>query len=123
MIIPAYLARNARKYPDHEAVIDGSLRINWAQLNEHVEQFAEHLACDHHIQPGDRVCLVIPNTYAFIVAHFAIQRLGAIVAPINVKLTADELHYIFDNAAGQLLITCALPSSQTLLAPHQPPTP
>jgi len=119
MIIPAYLARNARKYPDHEAVIDGSLRINWAQLNEHVEQFAEHLACDHHIQPGDRVCLVIPNTYAFIVAHFAIQRLGAIVAPINVKLTADELHYIFDNAAAKLIITCDMTSSQALIAAQQ----
>lgn len=116
MIIPAYVARNARKYPAHEAVIDGNLRATWQQLDQHVNQFAEHLAHDHNIKAGDRVCLVLPNNYAFIVAHFAIQRLGAIVAPINVKLTANELAYIFDNAEASLVITCDLTSGQALKA-------
>ncbi|WP_417664692.1 class I adenylate-forming enzyme family protein [Pseudidiomarina donghaiensis] len=116
MIIPAYVARNARKYPNHEAVIDGSLRATWQQLEQHVNQFAEHLACDHHIKAGDRVCLVLPNSYTFIVAHFAIQRLGAIVSPINVKLTASELAYIFENADANLVITCDLTSSHALKA-------
>lgn len=119
MIIPAYIARNARKYPQQEAVIDGTLRINWSQLNDHVEQFAEHLACDHHIQAGDRVCLVLPNSYTFIVAHFAVQRIGAIVAPINVKLTADELHYIFSDAETKLIISCDLTKQQAELAAQQ----
>jgi feruloyl-CoA synthase len=116
MIIPAYVARNARKYPAQEAVIDGNLRATWQQLDQHVNQFAEHLAHDHNIKTGDRVCLVLPNNYAFIVAHFAIQRLGAIVAPINVKLTANELAYIFDNAEASLVITCDLTSGQALKA-------
>ncbi|WP_411360202.1 class I adenylate-forming enzyme family protein [Pseudidiomarina salilacus] len=116
MIIPAYVARNARKYPSHEAVIDGQLRVNWQQLNQHIEQFAAHLTQKHGIQQGDRVCLVLPNSYTFIVAHFAVQRLGAIVAPINVKLTASELKYIFNDAETSLVITCAMTSSQALQA-------
>ena len=116
MIIPAYVARNARKYPTHEAVIDGNLRATWQQLDQHVNQFAEHLAHDYKIKAGDRVCLVLPNNYAFIVAHFAIQRLGAIIAPINVKLTANELAYIFENAEASLVLTCDMTSGQALKA-------
>ncbi|RUO73789.1 acyl-CoA synthetase [Pseudidiomarina sediminum] len=119
MIIPAYVARNARKYPDHEAVVDGALRITWRQLDQHVQQFAEHLAHDHQIHAGDRVCLVLPNNYSFIVALFAIQRLGAIAVPVNVKLTANELHYIFSDADAKRLLTCDLTSAQALSAAAQ----
>lgn len=116
MIIPAYVARNARKYPSQEAVIDGNLRVSWQQLDQHVNLFAGILSQQHGVKAGDRVCLVLPNNYAFIVAHFAIQRLGAIVAPINVKLTASELVYIFEDAESSLVITCDMTSSQALKA-------
>src|SRR5690554_7280357 len=101
MIIPAYVARNARKFPNYEAVIDTGVRSTWLELDAHVNACAEILAHDYHIGQGDRVCLVLPNNYAFVVAHFAIQRLGAIVVPVNVKLTPAELGYIFDNAEAK----------------------
>ena len=119
MIIPAYVARNARKFPNYEAVIDTGVRSTWLELDQHVNGFAEVLANDYNIKHGDRVCLVLPNNYAFVVAHFAIQRLGAIVAPVNVKLTANELGYIFDNAEASLIVTCDLTSAGALTAAKQ----
>ncbi|MGI0153859.1 MULTISPECIES: class I adenylate-forming enzyme family protein [Idiomarina] len=116
MIIPAYVARNARKYPNQEAVIDGQLRATWQQLDNDVDRCARYLVCQHQISAGDRVCLVLPNTYTFVVAYFAIQRIGAIVAPINVKLTASELNYIFTDADARLVITCDLTSTHALAA-------
>ncbi|MCK7458422.1 class I adenylate-forming enzyme family protein [Idiomarina aminovorans] len=112
MIIPAYVSRNARKYSNHEAVIDGERRMTWSQLNADVDSLAEILANDYQVAVGDRVCLVLPNNYTFIVAHFAVQRLGAIISPINVKLTANELDYIFNNAEPSLVISCSLTKTE-----------
>ncbi|MCL4410143.1 MAG: acyl--CoA ligase [Gammaproteobacteria bacterium] len=87
MNIPNYVARNARKYTRHEAVVayepTGVSRRSWGELNIHVNQFAHYLQKEHAIEDGDRVALFLPNTYAFIVAHFAIQRLGAIVVHLR----------------------------------------
>lgn len=112
MNIPNYVARNARKYTRHEAVVayepTGVSRRSWGELNIHVNQFAHYLQKEHGIEDGDRVALFLPNTYAFIVAHFAIQRLGAIVVPINVRLATPELAYILDNSGARLVVTCKM---------------
>ena len=74
MNIPNYVARNARKYTRHEAVVayepTGVSRHSWGELNIHVNQFAHYLQQEHGIEDGDRVALFLPNTYAFVVAHF-----------------------------------------------------
>lgn len=108
MTIPGYVARNARKYPDHEAIIEPNARHTWSQLNQRVNQLANYLHDEHGIEPGQRVALFLPNNFAFIVSYFAVQRLGAVVVPVNVKLTTSEISYILDNSEAELLITCAM---------------
>jgi len=108
MNIPNLVARNARKYTRHEAVIAHDSVHSWGELNIHVNQLAHYLKKEHGIEDGDRVALFLPNTYAFIVSYFAVQRLGAIVVPINVRLATPELEYILEDSDARMVVTCKL---------------
>lgn len=104
------IARNARKFTDSAAVIDYDPRVgrqqhSWQQLHEQSNQLADFLKQRYTLQKGDRVGLFLPNGYAFVLAYFAIQKLGGIAVPINVKLTAPELSYILDNSGAKVLLT------------------
>lgn len=111
MNLPGYVARNARKYPHHEAVVEPQARHTWAELDNHVNALATVLRDHHGIADGDRVALVLPNNYAFFVAYFAVQRLAAVVVPINVRLTTPELAYILEDCGASTVLTCKLTDS------------
>lgn len=111
MIIPGYVALNARKYPNHEAVVEPRGRHSWAELNNRVNQLANYLHDEHGISTGHRVALVLPNNFAFIVSYFAIQRLGGVVVPLNVDITSSELEYFLEDSGCDLIITCELTDS------------
>jgi len=98
------LERNARKYPNAEAVICMGRRITYEQLNEHVNQFA-HALKGEGIHSGDKVILFLPNVADFVIAYFAIQRIGAIVVPISAKLTLPEVEYIIKHSDAKAFIT------------------
>ncbi|WP_258239789.1 class I adenylate-forming enzyme family protein [Pseudidiomarina homiensis] len=108
MTIYQMLARNARKYSSDLAITDDSQALSWAKLHTQVEQLASWLQQEYEIQAGDRVALVVPNSIAFVVGFFAIQRLDAVAVPINVRLTTPELSYIIDDAGAKLVLTCKM---------------
>ncbi|KFZ31071.1 acyl-CoA synthetase [Pseudidiomarina salinarum] len=108
MTIANLLARNGRKYAEREAVIAGDQRYSWQQLAEHAARLAQLLRSEHGVEAGQRVGLVMPNSYGFIVGFFAIQQLGAIAVPINVRLATPELDYIIDDAGIRLVLTCQM---------------
>ncbi len=106
MNIPGYVARNARKYPQQQAVVEPNVRHTWAQLDQRVNQLANYLHDEHGIEAGHRVALFLPNNFAFIVSYFAVQRLGAVVVPISVRLATPQLQTILDDCGADLVITC-----------------
>jgi len=56
------------------------------------------------IQPGDRVTLWLENGWRWVVSYFAVLRLGAIVNPTNILLTAEEVAYIVQDCGSKLVI-------------------
>ncbi|MFS0576604.1 long-chain-fatty-acid--CoA ligase [Sporosarcina sp. 179-K 3D1 HS] len=97
------LERNARKYPNAEAVVCMGNRISYAELNRHVNQFG-HALRQEGVQAGDKVILFMPNVPEFVIAYFAVQRIGAIVVPVNAKLTQPEIEYIAEHSDATALI-------------------
>ncbi len=57
------------------------------------------------VKKGDRVGVLLVNSYEFFVSLIAIQRLGAIPVPINTFLKAEEIKYIVENSDIKTLIT------------------
>jgi long-chain acyl-CoA synthetase len=56
------------------------------------------------LRPGDRVAISLPNTWSFVVALLAALKSGAIAAPLNPLLTAEERSTILADLAPALVI-------------------
>ncbi|MFF5447660.1 (2,3-dihydroxybenzoyl)adenylate synthase [Streptomyces sp. NPDC012888] len=69
----------AQEYADRTAVVAGTERLSYRQLDERADRMAAGLA-DLGIGAGDRVLVQLPNDAAFPVLFFALARLGAVPA-------------------------------------------
>ncbi len=56
------------------------------------------------VGPGDRVCLMLPNGIPFVLAWFAVMRLGAVAVPINTAYRGDLLAYVFNDSGASLIV-------------------
>jgi yersiniabactin salicyl-AMP ligase len=64
-------------FNDNIAVIDKDIQLSYKELEEKANQFAAGLV-DLDIQDGDRVLIQLPNCYEFLVASFALFKIGAL---------------------------------------------
>ncbi|AJT42456.1 long-chain-fatty-acid--CoA ligase [Psychromicrobium lacuslunae] len=76
---------------------------NWSQAAQRMDAFAAALQ-RRGVKFGDRVLLLTLNRPEAIEAVFAINRLGAIAVPINIRLSPPEIAYIVDDADADVLI-------------------
>ncbi|MFB8273249.1 long-chain fatty acid--CoA ligase [Streptomyces sp. NPDC055955] len=91
------LEDSASKYPDREAVVLGTTRLTYRQVNAAANQVA-NLLVERGIGPGDRVALSCPNLPHFPVVYYGIIKTGAAVVPLNVLLKSREIAYHLDDA-------------------------
>jgi fatty-acyl-CoA synthase len=106
--IPEMVARNARMYPDEEALVDidpekGVRRgMTWKEFNEKIDRVANALI-DRGIKPGDKVSQIMYNSSEFLAIFLGILRCGAWAAPLSFRLTSDEIKYCIDNSEAKIL--------------------
>ncbi|SFQ09193.1 Acyl-CoA synthetase (AMP-forming)/AMP-acid ligase II [Amycolatopsis arida] len=106
--IPAALVRAARRFPDHEAVVDetpvdGPVRMSYAELHDRVRRCAALLA-GHGIAPGDRVALCSPNTHHWVVAALGALYAGATLVPVNTRFTGPEMRDVVARSEARALV-------------------
>ena len=56
------------------------------------------------VQPGDRVALYGPNCWEWLVAYYGIAKTGAVVIPVNVMLTPDEVRYVVEDSGARAVV-------------------
>ncbi|GEN35403.1 long-chain-fatty-acid--CoA ligase [Aneurinibacillus danicus] len=88
--------------PTDTALIYHDTTITYGELDRSIRQYATYLQ-QNGIQAGDIVALSCYNTPEFIYSYFAITRLGAIVVPLNLTLTMEEITYIIRNASTKAM--------------------
>jgi len=104
-LTPMEFARRARRlYADREAVVDGPLRLTYGQFFERCDRWSSAMQ-QFGILPGDRVAYIAPNTHAQLESFYAVPEIGAVVVPINYRLTADDFAYIINHSGAR--IVCA----------------
>ncbi|GAB3805812.1 class I adenylate-forming enzyme family protein [Virgibacillus kimchii] len=104
MNLPDLLAHQARKFPNKEAIVTPSDRISYKDWHVTVNKLADSLQ-KLGIKKGDKVVLHMPNTKEFLYTYFAVQRLGALIVPINAKLVQNEVAYIMNHSDAKMFIT------------------
>ena len=97
------LARNARKYPNQEAVICHGRRISYKELDEQVTRLSNALLAQG-INQQDKVLIFMPNVLEFVVSYFAVQRIGGIVVPVNAKFTLSEVEYVAEHSQAKAIL-------------------
>ena len=97
--------RRARAfYAEREAVVDGDLRLTYGQFFDRCDRWSAALQ-RLGVQKGDRVAYIAPNTHAQLESFYAVPQIGAVLVPINYRLTADDFAYILDHSGAR--IVCA----------------
>jgi len=100
--LSAFIRYHATNGPDRLAVVYGETRATYADLWRGIGRVAGLLAA-RGIGPGDTVALFMKNSLAFLELAFAASHVGAVLLPINFRLSADEARYILDNGEAKLL--------------------
>jgi long-chain acyl-CoA synthetase len=100
------LPAGAQKYGDKTALVIGDRSFSFNDLNHLSGRVANGLR-DLGIAPGDRVTLYSQNCWEWIVSYYAIARLGAVINPINVMLTPEEVLYVVKDCGARALLAAS----------------
>ena len=98
------LPRAAARHGDKTALVVGERALTYAELERDSNRLANALI-GLGVAPGDRVTLYGLNSAEWLVGYHAIAKLGAVINPINVMLTPEEVVFVTgDCEASAILI-------------------
>src|SRR5213078_3128199 len=104
-LTPLEFARRSRKlYSEREAVVDGDLRLSYEQFFDRCDAWSAVLQ-SLGVKQGDRVVYIAPNTHAQLESFYAVPQIGAVLVPVNYRLTADDFSYIINHSGAR--VVCA----------------
>jgi acyl-CoA synthetase (AMP-forming)/AMP-acid ligase II len=104
-LTPLEFARRTRRLHGHrEAVVDGDLRLTYEQFFGRCDRWSAALQ-GLGVAAGDRVATIAPNTHAQLESFYAVPQVGAVLVPINYRLTADDFVYIVNHSGSS--VVCA----------------
>jgi 2-furoate---CoA ligase len=113
---------SVEKSPDATAIVDGDVRLSYAQWLSRIASLAGGL---HSIglRHGDHLLVVMQNRWQMATLHWACQFLGVIVTPLNWRAKADEIEYCavdaeartvaYDTSSELAIAECAACSQMT----------
>jgi len=99
----SFLRRAAGMYRDDEAVIYGTRRFSWGQVEGRIHAFADALRA-RGIGLGDTVTIICPNIPEMFECHFSVPLAGAVLHSINTRLEAETIAYMLDHSDSKLVL-------------------
>jgi len=113
----SFLAR--REKPAITFLRDGRVEteITYLELERDKNRMAAVFQ-DLGVEKGDRVILFIPKSLIFVVAHLALQKIGAIAVPLNPGFKKSELEYLLNDAEAKIILS--EPGSESLIREIDP---
>jgi fatty-acyl-CoA synthase len=101
----SWLEAHARFRPDHEALFDATSGRRWtyAELYDESLRWAG-LLHRNKVGPGDRVAVLAHNRGETFALLFACAELGAILFPMNWRLSPEELHWQLGHSEPRVLL-------------------
>jgi len=101
--LPDWLTRCAGNSPQRLAVKCGDVRWTFAEMERQVARLARQLAT-LGVRNGSRVALLATNGLPYVTCVHALTRLGAILVPLNTRLTTDELRWQLQDVHATFLL-------------------
>jgi O-succinylbenzoic acid--CoA ligase len=101
--LPDWLARCAENRPGHLAVQHDQVQWSFVELDRQVTRLARQLTT-MGVQEGNRVALLAANGLPYVAFVHALTRLGAVLVPLNLRLTLEELCWQVRDVHASLLV-------------------
>ena len=103
IFLPDWLTRCAENSPEHLAIQYDQQQWSFAELDRQATRLARRLAT-LGVQEGNRVALLAANSQSYVAFVHALTRLGAILVPLNLRLTPQELCWQLRDVHASLLV-------------------
>jgi long-chain acyl-CoA synthetase len=117
MLLHETLENSARNHPDKIALVCGTSRYSYRQIDD----WANRLACylrSRGVVRGDRVATFLDNGIEAVVGIYAALKCGAVFMPINPLTRKDKLAYMLNDARASVLIAHDILASEYADALH-----
>ncbi len=103
-ILPNWLKRSAGNHTNHPALEWQGGQWSFSELDQQADLLARRLAT-LHVRTGERVALLAANSPAYVALVHALTRLGAVLVPLNTRLSAEELGWQISDVHTTLLVS------------------
>ena len=101
--IPELVLTAADRFGDAEAIVDGPVRLSFAELADRVRVAAGAFG-SAGIEQGDRVAIWAPNSAEWIIAAFGLLTAGGVLVPINTRFKAEEAADIIGRSGAKAVL-------------------
>ncbi len=97
-----FMRRTRRLHPQREGVVDGDLRLTYEQFFDRCDRWSAALQ-RMGLRQGDRVAYIAPNIHQQLESFYAVPQIGAVLVPVNYRLTAEDFAYIIDHSGATVV--------------------
>ena len=104
MLLSQILLETTDRFPQKLAIVCGNKRYDYTAFKTRTSKLANTL-CGFGIKSGDRVAIIHKNCHYFLESYFAVALVGAVIVPINYRLSKKEFSFILNNSDAKVLIT------------------
>ena len=94
--------RATRLFGAQIGVVDGERRFTYREFGDRVSRLANAMG-SLDVAPGDRVAFLAYNCHQLLEAYYGVVSAGAVLLPLNIRLTTDELTYILNHSEARVL--------------------
>ena len=92
----------AEVFGGKEAVVCGEARFTYREFNQRCDRLSDALL-KLGLKPADRIAYLSFNCHRLLEAYYGVPQIGAILLPLNIRLSPEELAYILNDSAPRML--------------------
>ena len=106
MIVPLtpleFKERAARLFGSKVGIVDGDKRFTYAEYGQRINRLANALS-GLGVSPGEVVSFITPNSHQLLEAYYAVPQIKAVLNPINIRLSQEEIAHILNHADARVV--------------------
>ena len=102
-LVHQFLETSAHRHPNKTALIDGSQKATFAELDSLAGRLAR-LLLENGLQKGDRVLLIMENSIRSVVSYYGVLKAGGVCVEVTDRSTPAEAAYLVENSGARVCI-------------------
>jgi fatty-acyl-CoA synthase len=98
-----FIKRAVSQYGKKIGIVDENVRFTYKEFGDRVNRLSNALL-GLGVAKGDRVSVIDTNTHRLLELHFGAPQIGAILLPINIRLSPREITYVLNDSGAKVLV-------------------